>query len=407
MLSLLLLVVAPSVLALSPFPRVHPRGQLGDTALSTSFDASSDASFRADERSVFALHSPKSLLARRTHARLGRALEHAKRAPHDITDAYGALPELTDPTAIVSYSENGYGNNADKTLMNGYGSVPETLDASNLGLAGLVKRDDEDEDDVDEDDELLGGLGLGVLDTSLDAGGQQLQGLGLGLVRKRAAVGNDGYLGGLDGALDGYGALSGDSPTSLLGSDSDLGLSGLGLGLKKRDDFSDAFGTYGLVSGTVPSSVMGGGSPLDMTGEHPALALVSGEVPNSVPAVAPAPASQAVAASPAQAPSPASPVPVSSPSTPSASPRVRPVSDASKTAPAPKVVKGNAARPIPSSGVDQDSTCQMQVRSSAPLHSLSPSLLLIIPLTNDVFVHRTSAAVARCSRRTTCSANRS
>lgn len=369
MLSLLLLVVAPSVLALSPFPRVHPRGQLGDTALSTSFDASSDASFRADERSVFALHSPKSLLARRTHARLGRALEHAaKRAPHDITDAYGALPELTDPTSVVSYAENGYGNNADKTLMNGYGSVPETLDASNLGLAGsglgLVKRDDEDEDDdVDEDDELLGGLGLGVLDTSLDAGGQQLQGLGLGLVRKRAAVGNDGYLGGLDGALDGYGALSGDSsPTSLLGSDSDLGLSGL---LKKRDDFSDAFGTYGLVSGTVPSSVMGGGSPVDMTGEHPALALVSGEVPNSVPAVAPAPASQAVAASPAQAPSPASPVPVSSPATPSASPRVRPATDASKTAPAPKVVKGNAARPIPSPGVDQDSTCQMQVRSFA------------------------------------------
>lgn len=178
----IVLIVATSVTATSPFPRVHPRGLIASThhqpaekrvkglhleprTLTTSTRTGADERVSVDhasniqerdadaDRSTFALHSPKSLFARRMQAKKSFR-RVAKR--HDLTDGYGSLPELTDPTAVVDWALNGYGANG-KTLANGYGSLPASLGA--IGLGGISNKRDNDGRSKD--------VTIGARDTSL------------------------------------------------------------------------------------------------------------------------------------------------------------------------------------------------------------------------------------------------
>ena len=157
----ILLVVANTVALSPPFPRSRPHGQLGPApatevsndiphAQARSLKSKSPSTYghrhdasnvyeHSSERSSFALNSPKSLLARHIRAKIyfRRA---AKR--HDLTDGYGSLPTLTDPSAVVGWALNGYGK-GDKTLVNGYGAVPESLRAIRVdsGMSSRVTSD--------------------------------------------------------------------------------------------------------------------------------------------------------------------------------------------------------------------------------------------------------------------------
>jgi hypothetical protein len=159
----ILLVVANTVALSSPFPRSRPHGQLGPAPASEVPNDLPHAQARTlksklpinsglrhdasnvhnSERSSFALNSPKSLFARHI-----RAKNHFRRVAkrHDLTDGYGSLPTVTDPSAVVGWASNGYGK-GDETLVNGYGAVPESLRAMQAGsgvgssLTSGAKRD--------------------------------------------------------------------------------------------------------------------------------------------------------------------------------------------------------------------------------------------------------------------------
>lgn len=153
-----ILVIAHTVSATSPFPRAHPHAQLtsshfavekridsvhisprnlksvSSNRVSTEHASAIEGRDSDSERSIFAMHSPKSLLARRMKAK-----QHFRRVAkrHDLTDGYGSIPELTDTPAVVDWALNGYGKDGN-TLTNGYGSVPASLEA--VGLGGGSKR---------------------------------------------------------------------------------------------------------------------------------------------------------------------------------------------------------------------------------------------------------------------------
>ncbi|KAF8318158.1 hypothetical protein DL93DRAFT_2076145 [Clavulina sp. PMI_390] len=161
------LIIAPIATASSLFPRFHPHGQLGAsteahaasnsrisiissrgfTSLSAAHtdgevDTVSTAKTHSARDSIgghslFAVNSPKSLLARRLKRK--QAVKRvAKR--HDLTDGYGSLPQLTDPNAVIDWTLSGYGKDG-KTLSNGYGAVPASLQSVGLGSAATsVKR---------------------------------------------------------------------------------------------------------------------------------------------------------------------------------------------------------------------------------------------------------------------------
>ena len=167
----ILLVVANTVALSSPFPRTHPHGQIGPVSATETLDdvphaqarslkskSSANRSIRHDasksyehksERSSFALNSPKSLLARHI-----RTKNHFRRVAkgHDLTDGYGSLPTVTDTSAVVGWALNGYGK-SDKTLVNGYGAVPESLQAAQAGsgVGGSVPSGSKRDRTLDED----------------------------------------------------------------------------------------------------------------------------------------------------------------------------------------------------------------------------------------------------------------